>query len=459
MEHSLGLLWFTDDLRLSDNSLLTRAASECDNLILCYFVDPKDLKQDMYGCQRIGLHRRQFLAESLLALREQLEALGQRLNLFMANPVESIEAICSHLPVTHLYRSKPVAFNESRDWLRLRSTLPDVKSIESETRCLFTSKQVDCAPEQFPRTFSQFRRSAEKLSIEPPLESISALPEAVSLTAFQFPRLEPATWLVRESCIAHGGEHAAREHLQDYFSDDAPNHYKQTRNAFDGWENSSKWSFWLANGNLSARQAAYALNEYQAQHGENENNAWLMFELLWREYFQWYARAFNKRLFLLDGLFVELNSELNREQNGLLSETKTRKRRGSFYAQRFRQWCMGTTPYPIVNACMRQLNETGYMSNRGRQIVASALINELGLDWRCGAAYFEQQLIDYDPASNWGNWQYIAGVGADPRGGRHFNLEKQTQMYDADGAFRARWTDGDDNYRLDYVDAADWPIV
>ena len=99
------------------------------------------------------------------------------------------------------------------------------------------------------------------------------------------------------------------------------------------------------------------------------------------------------------------------------------------------------------------------MSNRGRQIVASALIHELGLDWRCGASYFEQQLIDYDPASNWGNWQYIAGVGADPRGGRQFNLEKQTHMYDPNGEFIAKWTDSDENHRLDYTDAADWPIL
>lgn len=77
-------------------------------------------------------------------------------------------------------------------------------------------------------------------------------------------------------------------------------------------------------------------------------------------------------------------------------------------------WCKGNTPYPLVNACMRELLATGYLSNRGRQIVASCLINELKLDWRYGAAWFQQQLIDYDTAVNWGNWQYIAGVGADP---------------------------------------------
>ncbi|WP_459782420.1 FAD-binding domain-containing protein, partial [Photobacterium sp. R1] len=106
---------------------------------------------------------------------------------------------------------------------------------------------------------------------------------------------------------------------------------------------------------------------------------------------------------------------------------------------RFQQWCNGKTGYPIVDACMRQLNQTGYMSNRGRQLVASCFVHELALDWRYGAAYFEQQLIDYDVASNWGNWQYLAGVGADPRGWRYFDLEKQTKMYDPDGDFIHRW--------------------
>ena len=108
---------------------------------------------------------------------------------------------------------------------------------------------------------------------------------------------------------------------------------------------------------------------------------------------------------------------------------------------------------------MKQLNQTGYMSNRGRQIVASCLVNELQLDWRFGAAYFEQQLVDYDVASNWGNWQYIAGVGADPRGGRHFNLEKQTATYDPEHHFIRQWHGEANQYPLDSVDAADWPIM
>ena len=139
----------------------------------------------------------------------------------------------------------------------------------------------------------------------------------------------------------------------------------------------------------------------------------------------------------------------------------------SFYPERFKSWTDSTTPYPIVNACMKQLKKTGYMSNRGRQIVASCFINELNLDWRYGAAYFESQLIDYDVGSNWGNWQYLAGVGADPRstqkGGRHFDLSKQQRRYDPNGDFILKWLGSDslidlNECSIDHLDPTGWPI-
>ncbi len=107
---------------------------------------------------------------------------------------------------------------------------------------------------------------------------------------------------------------------------------------------------------------------------------------------------------------------------------------------------------------MHQLVACGWMSNRGRQIAASCLVNEMQVDWRYGAAFFEKHLIDYDVANNYGNWQYIAGVGADPRGGRHFNLDKQAAMYDPDGEFTRRWRGNRPKQPRHVVDAADWPI-
>ena len=88
---------------------------------------------------------------------------------------------------------------------------------------------------------------------------------------------------------------------------------------------------------------------------------------------------------------------------------------------------------------MRELRATGFMSNRGRQNVASFFTKDLGCDWRIGAEYFESQLLDYDVASNWGNWNYVAGVGPDPREGRYFNIQKQAAQYDGDQSFRKTW--------------------
>jgi deoxyribodipyrimidine photo-lyase len=182
------------------------------------------------------------------------------------------------------------------------------------------------------------------------------------------------------------------------------------------------------------------LRRYEQRVECNESTYWIYFELLWREYFKCYADKYGQRLYAFSGI------------NNVRPTT-------SFYPQRFKKWCNGNTPYPIVNACMNQLNSTGYMSNRGRQLVASCLVHELNLDWRYGASYMEQQLIDYDMTSNWGNWQYLAGVGADPRGHRRFDLEKQTQIYDPKRDFIRRWQGDKGDPIVDSNDIADWPIT
>ena len=110
-------------------------------------------------------------------------------------------------------------------------------------------------------------------------------------------------------------------------------------------------------------------------------------------------------------------------------------------SKELQNWIDGKIGIDFIDANMTELKLTGFMSNRGRQNVASYLCNDLKLDWRYGAAYFEQQLIDYDVCSNWGNWAYLAGVGNDPRGNRYFNIEKQAQDYDKKSEYRKLWLD------------------
>ena len=129
----------------------------------------------------------------------------------------------------------------------------------------------------------------------------------------------------------------------------------------------------------------------------------------------------------------------------------------SYYPERLKKWETGSTPFSLVNALMHELTHTGYMSNRGRQIVASCCVNELQLDWRYGASFLEKHLIDYDVASNWGNWQSIAGVAPDGKV-KHFDLKKQTALFDPNKKFIRKWKGESGALNIDSVDIADWPI-
>jgi deoxyribodipyrimidine photo-lyase len=439
------LLVFQNDLRLHDNKALIRVQQSDQPLICLFCIDPKWFKQNRYGLKSVGSARWYFLQQTLEELNNKLLSIGQKLNIIVGTISSVVSDIIKPYDINLIIHSTNFGYYENQEWENLKKAYPGVEFHSADTFTLFDQKQL-VNIDIFPSTFSKFRKLANKsllvpqklpdiaIKLPPPLQL--EYPAKTTLDEINLPSSPKITLLFE------GGESKALEHVRHYFSEQYASTYKETRNALDDWYSSCKFSPWLANGALSVREVIAQLGEYEEKHGINESTEWILFELLWREYFQWYSRHFDKKLFLLKGI---------NNKNPLTT----------FYPQRFKQWCEGKTPWPIVNACMNQLNKTGYLSNRGRQLAASCLINELGLDWRCGAAYFEQQLIDYDVASNWGNWQYIAGVGADPRGGRHFNLEKQTQLYDPDGSFIEKWSEESQVIpisSIDSYDAADWPI-
>ncbi|MGO2478796.1 MAG: DASH family cryptochrome [Pseudoalteromonas sp.] len=435
MTHSI--YWFTNDLRLSDNALLKRACEQSSSISFIYCIDPDWFRGNRFNCQALGEQRWAFLVKSLHELNNQLNAHDQYLIVYFKSPLEVIDHYYSHHNTRLLYCSEQIGLNERRTLASITTKYTNLTLIQGNTFTLYSNHQLPFELTELPLTFSQFRKKIESSSllIKPAVEKPSHFP-APLIAAVPWAKTLPNVKEVSPEFNA--GELAAKRHITQYFSSLAPSEYKLTRNALDGIANSTKFSPWLANGNISVRQIMHALGEYEQQHGANESTYWIYFELLWREYFQLYSLRFGSKLFAFDG--IASTSPLT-----------------SFYPGRFKQWCTGTTAYPIVNACMKQLNQTGYMSNRGRQIVASCLVNELSVDWRFGAAYFEQQLIDYDVAANWGNWQYLAGAGADPRSGRHFNLVKQTHTYDPEHRFIKHWRGGD-VYSIDSADAADWPL-
>ncbi|MCH8552688.1 MAG: DASH family cryptochrome [Natronospirillum sp.] len=435
------LYWMTRDLRLHDNPALQAAASS-DQLLCVFVVDPHWFRPGRYQARPLGARRWHFLWQSLEALDSQLRALGQRLHIAYGEPVETLSVLCRNHGLDHLLTSRQPGTEEAATWSRLQKSLPQVHCIQVETLSLFEEQDLPMALCELPDTFSAFRRKIEKAGLwsQPPLPAVEALPPAPGLpedARAQCPPVHKQTTL-----MVQGGENAALSQVQHYlFETDRIATYKETRNALDDDTASSRLSFWLANGCLSARQVAAEIRRYEQERQANESTYWLWFELLWREYFHWYALRHGNGLFRFAGIHDA-------------------RRRASFYPHRFKAWCEGSTEWPLLNAAMNQLRDTGYLSNRARQIAASGLVNELGIDWRYGAAWFQQQLIDYDVASNWANWQYIAGVGADPRGGRHFNLDKQAAQFDPQGDYVARWRGvAEQVVGLHTVDAADWPII
>ncbi len=187
-----------------------------------------------------------------------------------------------------------------------------------------------------------------------------------------------------------------------------------------GADYSSKFSPWLALGCLSPRFIYEQVKEYEAERLKNDSTYWLVFELLWRDFFRFICAKHGNQIFRQSGL------------QGIRIPWKEDW-------ERFRLWREGLTGFPLVDANMRELAATGFMSNRGRQNVASFLTKNLGINWLLGAEWFESLLIDYDVCSNWGNWNYTAGVGNDARGFRYFNIPKQSRDYDPKGDYIRHW--------------------
>ena len=445
-----GLYLFGHDLRLEDNPALNHLISQCDDVLFVYLLNPELTEASHHGFPRLGEHRWHFIWQSLRDLNQHLQRFGHALHLVQGDPDKAIPALIEKHRIELLAGSYNSGLQESLFWQALQKQA-ECQVVTLHQNSLFTPQHLPVSVDKIPTQFTPFRKLAEEQLVPDPVSLDARLaqtkPIIVAEDAGSWPETPPLlsdyqqTGSHQERPV-QGGCEAAWNHLDHFiWKSRAIDHYKQTRNTLDVVQQPdhvSLLSGWLAQGCLSGRQVWSEIRRYEQQFGANESTYWLKFELLWREFFYWNAHRLQADLYRFGG-------------------ERRKKPLTSFYPQRFKSWCEGSTAFPIVNACMKQLKATGMLSNRGRQIVASALVNELQLDWRYGAAWFEHQLVDYDPGSNYGNWQYIAGVGADPRGGRHFNLEKQSAEFDPEGDFIHRWQ-GKETAFSDAVGIDDWPI-
>jgi deoxyribodipyrimidine photo-lyase len=411
-----AIYWFRNDLRLEDNPALMAACKGAEWLLPIYIHDERLECNTEWGFPRVGTHRRAFLQESIDDLRLQLRLLGSDVIELSGNLAEVYSKLKAELGISKIY----CEHIEAPEELQQIGMLQD---LGFEVSSLWQSSMLDLdalpfEPNQMPDIFTQFRQQIEKKGFRftDPIARIKALPP---LPNGALDRLDSTSRSAATKTLFSGGASGAHAHIQQYFERRLVDTYKQTRNQLIGMDYSSKYSPWLALGACSARSIAQKLAEYESRYGANDGSYWLWFELLWRDYFRFLHFKYGSRLYRSRGL----------------SDTESHP----FDDVKFKQWASGNTGNPFIDSGMRELKQTGFLSNRMRQIVASYWIYDMKGDWRAGAAWFESQLIDYDVYSNQGNWLYIAGKGTDPRGGRPFNTAKQAKDHDPDGSYQRKW--------------------
>ncbi len=430
MGAKIAVVWFRNDLRLHDHQPLMEALHKFDSVIPVYCIESDWLKDTKYGTKKMGGFRAKFLLESLTDLKKNLQKKGADIIIKIGKAEDEIPQLCLQYNATSVYAFKEVAYEE----IRISESL-EVKLWKHKIplnlflgNTLYNKEDLPFPIKDIPDVFTNFRKRTERDSvvreeIETP-QKIS-IPENVEKTVV--PTLEELGFdslqYKNSSSTIIGGESNALKRLNEYLWEKGLiKTYKESRNGLMGFDYSSKLSAWLTHGCISPRRIFWEVKKYERECIANDSTYWLIFELLWRDYFRFMFKKHGASLFQEEGIKKMKHTDIAKNEEEL-----------------FELWKNSNTGIPFIDANMLELKRTGYMSNRGRQNVASFLINDLHVTWTKGAAWFEENLIDYNPASNWGNWAYLAGVGNDPREARKFNILKQANDYDPQGEYVKQW--------------------
>ncbi len=436
MEKGKALVWFRNDLRIHDNEPLFRASRQYEEVLTIYCIDPRFQVQTSAGFKKTGVFRAAFLLESLNNLNENLKAIGGNLIILKGKPEVEIPEFAKTHQIKRVYYSGEQCIEEQTIE---RSLEKELWKLQIPLSCYFTNSLIHPADlpypvKALPDIFTEFRKSVERFCTprtcfqtlteihSPALKSADKIPSPAEL-GYDTGLLVTEEFSKRVFEFK-GGETEALSRLKSYFFENKHlSKYKETRNGLLGSDYSSKLSAYLALGCISPRYVYEQVKKYEKEVESNDSTSWLIFELLWRDYFKYVARKYGNKIFQPQGIKgISLNAKFHSKKDAA-----------------FVKWANGETGDDFVDANMKELLHTGFMSNRGRQNVASYLVKDLKVSWLLGAQWFEEMLIDYDPCSNYGNWNYIAGIGNDPRENRYFNTQKQAMTYDPKGDYRAYW--------------------
>jgi deoxyribodipyrimidine photo-lyase len=386
-----GLVWFKNDLRLHDNEALTNAIQGCDELIFCYALEKSDFKKLDLGFKKWDITRFKFIEQSVLDLQNRLEKLGGHLLIGSDSAAELLPKLVKKYDISEIFAEEEYASEELSLIKTIQKILPSVNFHFYWGKTLYHKDDIPFSISKIPLSSKAYRIPAGKES-EPrkTMKAPTKLKSAKSVRSTKFPSYKKFDFTKKEYDAAQplleGGETKALQRLQYYtFKSELLTGYRWSRNQSQGLDYSSKFSPYLAFGCISPREIFEKVKKYEDKIKKNQSTWWLVFELVWRDYFTFKGMKFGDKIFKTKGYKNKEVSFKNNQEN-------------------FQKWCDGTTGIPFLDAHMRQLNVTGYMSNRGRVNCASYFVHDLNIDWTWGAAYFESRLIDYDVTSNWMNW-------------------------------------------------------
>jgi len=424
----VNIIWFRNDLRIKDNPVLSKAMESGKPIIGLYCFEPRLYESYFYGVKKTGKYRAQFLIEAVADLKQQLQTINIGLKISSKTPQAAISELEEEFEIETIFYQTEWTSEEAEVESTLKKSFKAVTFENEYAQFLFHPEDMPYDNfDKIPNVFTNFRKKFQK---ESSVRELTSLPEAQSQESYvnfndELPSLvdlglDNYERDERSAFPFKGGETAAWERLQHYFWDSEKlKYYKKTRNGLLGTDYSSKFSAWLAAGCISATSIYWEVKRFEKDIKKNQDTYWLIFELIWRDYFKYVSLKHGNDIFKIGGI---LNKDYDWNKNKIA----------------FKEWSEGRTKDDFVNANMIELKKTGFMSNRGRQNVASYWSKTLKQDWRIGAAYFESLLVDYDVHSNWGNWMYNSGVGNDPRD-RKFNTQLQAERYDKSRKYRQTW--------------------
>ena len=411
------LHWFRRDLRITDNTALSAASKQARSVIPVYVLS--DWKRS-HGWT--GANRQQFLCGCLASLDQNLRTIGGRLVIRQGDPVAGLEKLVLETGAEAIFfnRDPDPHGREVERRLAAMAASRGIQLRDFKDVCVHERDEVLTATGGPFRVFTPYSKAWRKLS-RPALSSrptnLGTPPEIVSLP---LPTLE--TWgLSQPARVLEPGEKAARLRLRGFLTDSLAS-YSARRDLLSG-NSTSRLSQDLRFGLVSIREVFDVVEKHAADFpaaGRQSAEKFLS-ELIWREFYMQLLWHFPK----------VLEREFNPNFQGLVWPGDPKN---------FARWAEGTTGFPIVDAGMRELEQTGFMHNRARMITAMFLVKDLHLDWRLGEKFFMQKLTDGEIASNNGGWQWSAGTGADAA--PYFRIQNpwtQTRRHDPDGAYIKTW--------------------